>query len=77
MTSRFIRTPGGTRYSKKTGLPVRTRRSAGYYLRKAEHYGRLAKDSLALGGKLLGKHYRQLSREFKDKWRRAHHGRTR
>jgi len=71
-------TPGGTRYSLRTGLPIRTRRSRGYYERKAAMYQRLAREDKALGRKVAAKLHGTLAREFRQKAKRAAlHGRKR
>ena len=64
-------TPGGTRFSLRTGLPIRVRRSQGYYERKADMYRRLAREDKALGRQIAWSLHSKLAKEFRTKAKRA------
>jgi hypothetical protein len=64
----------GNRYSRKTGLRIRPRRSRGYHARKTDWYCRLGKDAKALGQKITSKLYAVLGSEHR---RKAQHGKSR
>jgi hypothetical protein len=69
----------GNRFSRKTGMLVRPRRSRGYHARKANWYSHLKKDAKALGRTISAKLFGTLSREHRHKaaQRTAVHGKKR
>jgi hypothetical protein len=68
----------GNRFSRRTGMLIRPRRSRGYHERKSDWYRRVGKDAKALGRKIVSKLSNVLGREHAQKAKRAAmHGRKR